>query len=65
MTSDVDRDPSQYDKDIVSLSDFHDPSEDDHENYHLDQYGDYCHHTVATHSTCFEEEFYNADAYGG
>jgi hypothetical protein len=59
MTSDVDWDPSHYDKDIHDLAEFHDPSEDDHENYHFNQYGEYC-CTVATHSTCFEEEFYDA-----
>jgi hypothetical protein len=51
MTSDVDWNPNHYDKDIDNLADFHDPSEDDHENYHFDQYGEYRHRTVATHST--------------
>jgi hypothetical protein len=60
MTSDANWDPSHYDKDIDNSADFHDPSEDDHEIYHFDQYGEYCHRTVATHSTCFEEEFYDA-----
>jgi hypothetical protein len=55
MTSNVGWDPSHYDKDIDNLADFHDPSEDDHENYHFDQYGEYHHHTVATHSICLEE----------
>jgi hypothetical protein len=60
MTSDVDWDPSQYDKDINDLAEFHDPSQDNNEIYHFNQHGEYCHCTVATHSTCFEEEFYNA-----
>jgi hypothetical protein len=55
MTSDVDWDPSQYDKDINNLADFHGPSEDDHENHHFYQHAEYCHRTVVTHSTCFEE----------
>jgi hypothetical protein len=59
-TSDVDWDPSHYDTDIDNLADFHDPSKDDHENYHFDWYGEYRHRTVATHSACFEEEFYDA-----
>jgi hypothetical protein len=40
MTSDVDWDPCTYDKDIDNLDDFHDLSEDDHENYHIDQHGE-------------------------
>jgi hypothetical protein len=55
MISNVDWDPSHYDNDIDNLADFHDPSEDDHENYHFDWYREYRHLTVATHSTCFEE----------
>jgi hypothetical protein len=58
MTSDVDWDLSHYDKDINNdLAEFYDPSEDNHENYHFNQYGEYCHRTVATHSTSFEEGF--------
>jgi hypothetical protein len=57
MTSDVDWDPSQYDKDIDNFADFHDPSEDAHENYHFNQYGEYHHRTVATHSTCLKKNF--------
>jgi hypothetical protein len=45
MTSDVDWDPSRYGKDIENLADFHDPSEDDHENYDFDWYGEYHHRT--------------------
>jgi hypothetical protein len=51
MTSDIDWDPSTYDKDIDNLDDVHAPMEDDHDNYHFDQYGEY-HHQVATHNTC-------------
>jgi hypothetical protein len=60
MTSDVDWDPHQYDKDIDNLEEFHDPSEDVYQHDHFDQYGEYCHCTVATHHTCLEEEFYDA-----
>jgi hypothetical protein len=59
MTSDVDWDPRLHDKDIENLEDFHDPSKDDHEHDHFDQYGEYRNRTVATH-TCLEEEFYDA-----
>jgi hypothetical protein len=57
MTSNADWDPSHYDKDINDLADIQDPSEDNHENYLCDQYGEYCHRTVATHSTCPEKKF--------
>jgi hypothetical protein len=60
LTSDVEWDPTTYDKDIDNLNDFHDPSEDDHENYHFDQHGEYRHWTVATHNTRTEDEFYDA-----
>jgi hypothetical protein len=56
MTSDVEWDPSQYDKDLDDLAAFYDPSKEDHEERHLDQYEDYCHHTVATHHLCLAEE---------
>jgi hypothetical protein len=39
MTSDVEWDPSQYDKDLDDLAAFYDPSEEDHEVRHFDQYG--------------------------
>ena len=54
MTSDVDWDPRQYDKDMDNLEEFHDPSEDVYQHDHFDQYGEYCHHTVSTHHTCLE-----------
>jgi hypothetical protein len=60
MTSDMDWDPSKYDKDINDIEKFHDPGEDDHNEYHFDQHGEYCHHTVANHHTSSEEEFYDA-----
>jgi hypothetical protein len=61
MTSDVEWDPRQYDKDIDNLEEFHDPLEDVHPHDHFDQYGEYCHRTVSTtHHTCLEEEFYDA-----
>jgi hypothetical protein len=60
MTSDVKWDPSQYDKDLDDLDAFYDPSDEDHEERHFDQYGEYRHRTVATHHICCEEEFYNA-----
>jgi hypothetical protein len=59
-TSDVEWDPSQYDKDLDDLATFYDPSEEDHEEQQFDQYGEYRHCTVANHHTCFEEEFYDA-----
>jgi hypothetical protein len=60
MTSDVDWDPSKFDNDITNLDAFHDPANDNHEEHHFDQHGEYCHHTVATHLTCVEEELYDA-----
>jgi hypothetical protein len=57
MTSDVDWDPSHYDKDINELAEFHDPSEDNHENYHFNQYGEYRCHTVATYSIMMRVSF--------
>jgi hypothetical protein len=60
MTSDIEWDPSQYDKELDDLADFFDPSEDANEDEHFDQYGEYRHRTVATHHTCLEEEFYDA-----
>jgi hypothetical protein len=53
MTSYVDWDPHQYDKDIDNLEEFHDPSEDVYQHDHFDQYGENCHRTVATHHICF------------
>jgi hypothetical protein len=50
----------QYDKDIDNLEEFHDPSKDVYQHNHFDQYGEYCHRTVATHHTCLKEEFYDA-----
>jgi hypothetical protein len=60
MTSDVEWDPSSYDKELADLSTFYDPSEEDHEERHFDNSGEYRHHTVATHHTCGEAEFYDA-----
>jgi hypothetical protein len=60
MTPDVDWDPSKYDKDIDDIKKFHNPGEDDHEEYHFDQHGEYRHRTVANHHTYLEEEFYDA-----
>jgi hypothetical protein len=60
MTSDMEWDPSKYDKNIYDIEKFHDPGEDDHKEYHFDQHGEYCHLTVANHHTYWEEEFYDA-----
>jgi hypothetical protein len=60
MTSDVESDSSQYVKDLDDLAAFYDPSEEDHEERHFDQFGEYWHRTAATHHTCCEEEFYGA-----
>jgi hypothetical protein len=43
MTSDVDLDPSKFDNDITNLDAFHDPADDNHEEHHFDQHGEYCH----------------------
>jgi hypothetical protein len=60
MTSDMEWDPRQYDKDLDDVAAFYDPSEEDLEERQFDQYGEYRHRTVATHHTCCEEEFYDA-----
>jgi hypothetical protein len=60
MTSDIDWEPSQYDKELDDLADFFDPPEVAYEDEHFDQYGEYRHRTVATHYNCLEEEFYDA-----
>jgi hypothetical protein len=52
MTSDVEWDPSQYDKDLEDLASLYDPSEEDHEEQCFDQYGEYRHCTVAMHHLC-------------
>jgi hypothetical protein len=59
MTSDMEWDPSQYDKDLADVAAFYDPSEEDPEERHFDPYGEYWHRTVAIHHTCCEEEFYH------
>jgi hypothetical protein len=48
MTSDMEWDPSQYDKDLDDVAAFYDPSEEDLEERHFDQYGEYWHRTVDT-----------------
>jgi hypothetical protein len=63
MTADLDWDPSTYDNDIDDLEKFHDTSIDDNEHEHFDQYREYRHRTVATHSTLPEEEFFDAIEY--
>jgi hypothetical protein len=60
MTSDVNWNPSKYDKDIDDIEKFHDHGEDDHDEYHFDQHGEYCHCTVDNHHTYLEEESYDA-----
>jgi hypothetical protein len=57
MTSDVDWDPKQYDIIFNEIKQFHDTSQVDFEREHFDQYGEYKHWTVATHSLVSEEEF--------
>jgi hypothetical protein len=57
MTSDVEWDPSPYCKYLDDLAEFYDTSEEDHEEQHFDQYGEYWHCTVSNHHTCCEEEF--------
>jgi hypothetical protein len=60
MTSDIEWDPSLHDNVVEDLKEFHDALVDfiDHDNP-FDQYGEYCFHTVATHSTIPEEEFFD------
>jgi hypothetical protein len=60
MTSDMEWDPSKYDKDINDIEKFHDPGEDDYQEYHFDQHGEYSHCTGANHHTYLEEEFFDA-----
>jgi hypothetical protein len=60
MTSDVDWDPSLFDNDIDDMETFHDTTEDVVDHGHFDQYGEYRHRTVATHTTISEEEFFDA-----
>jgi hypothetical protein len=59
MTSDMDWDPSKYDKDINDIGKFHDPGEDDHEEYRFDQHGEYCHRTAANHHTSVGDKLYD------
>jgi hypothetical protein len=63
MTSDVDWDPSLYDNIIENIEEFHDTSVDDHEDPNFDQYGEYRHRTVATHTTLPDAEFFDAMEY--
>jgi hypothetical protein len=56
MTSDVDWNPSKFDNDIANLDVFDYPIEDDNEEYHFDQHGEYHHCTIAAHRTCTEED---------
>jgi len=63
MTSDVDWDPSLYDNIIENIEEFHDTSIDDHEDANFDQYGEYRHRTIATHTTIPEVEFFDAIEY--
>jgi hypothetical protein len=60
MTSDIEWYPSIYDQEIDAIENFHGPSDNNHEEYHFDQYGEYKHWTIATHPTTLEEEFYDA-----
>ncbi|MFA9289401.1 MAG: reverse transcriptase domain-containing protein, partial [Weeksellaceae bacterium] len=60
MTSDIDWDPSIYDNVIDDLEEFHDITVDDIAHEHFDQYGEYRHRTIATHSILPEEEFFDA-----
>jgi hypothetical protein len=59
--SDVELDPSKYDKELDYLTIIYDPSEEDQEPRQFDQYGEYWNCTVATHCIlCCEEELYDA-----
>jgi hypothetical protein len=63
MTSDVDWDPKQYDITFDEIEQFCDTSQVDFEHEHFDQYGEYRHWTIATHSVVSEEEFFDALVY--
>jgi hypothetical protein len=60
---DVDWDPKQYDITVDDIEQFHNTSQVELEHEHFDQYGDYQHWTVATHSLVSEEEFFDALEY--
>ena len=60
MTSDVDWDPSMYDNVMDDIEKFHDTTAHDHDDENFDQYGEYRHRTIATHTTLPEEEFFDA-----
>jgi hypothetical protein len=59
MTSDVEWDPSLYENSIEDIEKFHDKKEDEYEHEDFNCYGEYCHRTVATHSTLPEEELFD------
>jgi hypothetical protein len=63
MTLDVDWGPRPYDITFDEIDQFHDTSQVDFEHEHFDQYGEYQHWTVATHSRVSEEEFFDVLAY--
>jgi hypothetical protein len=63
INSDVNWDPKQYDITFDEIEQFHDTSQVDFEHEHFDQYGEYRHRTVATHSLVSEEEFFDALEY--
>jgi hypothetical protein len=61
MTLDVTWDPSLYDNVNDNIDKFYDPLEDTPEHeYNFDQYGEYLHCAIATHTIFSEEEFFDA-----
>jgi hypothetical protein len=55
LTSDVEWDSSQYDKELDGRAAFYDRFDEAYEEDHYGQYGEYCHRTVATRHTCLEK----------
>jgi hypothetical protein len=63
MTSDVAWDPKLYEITFDEIEQFRYRSQVDFEHEHFNQYGEYRHRTVATHSLVYEEEFFYASEY--
>jgi hypothetical protein len=63
MTSDADWNLSFYDNDVDNMEQFYDASADVIHHDNFDQYGEYCHCTVANHATITDEEFFDALPY--
>jgi hypothetical protein len=53
----------QYNTTFDEIKQFHDTSQVDFKHEHFDQYGEYRHQTVATHSLVTEQELFDALEY--